>query len=279
MKFLTLIFLCVLPAFAQKTLLDFSAGNNGNQIDAVTLSNSIHGSPCTIEIVNSPAGMTYDSFGQRPLNGYADLSGYGIFDGAGGCGLRGDLSQSCHYVRAYPCITNSSASVGCWFFTDLTETPGVNFDVLTLFSNWAGDFVNADLEACGLDNRLTFVMENNSLIEPGVVIKPNKWYWLTLAYHINGSNWLGVFDETGTNQIGMVAAPLISTNLPALVYFGNSSDCIASFPTNHIWEDSILFDFSANPQWPLLPGSTGLQVIDCQQVYAGSLSNKSAESQ
>ena len=97
--------------------------------------------------------------------------------------------------------------------------------------------------------------------------------WVCIGYNVaGGSNAVAIYTVNGT-LIGEASVPYNGTNRPASLRFGNSNSNVGgSFPTNHIWEDSIIIDISDNPEWPLLPGRNNrANVINVGTANIGNL--------
>lgn len=254
----------------QRGLIDLENATGG-QMTVADVQSSVRGTPVTISTAGL-VGMTNASFAHRELSNWAKFSPYGVFKGTGTNGLQGDFNFPTNYFVASLPVASSNASVGCWVYTDLPYEEGVNFDCpFTIFTQYAGDFIAVNLQLEGSGTQLKFALENFGAGIPVVNFQRTNWYWLTAALKVNGSNSIALYDATGTNQISRSDTAWTSTNLCSFFTFGTSHNAISSKPGYKVYIDSILYDFSDNAVFPLLPGDAAVRVRSVTNLIAGEL--------
>jgi len=249
--------LCMILRHADEVITDFSAGTNGNALDATTLDASTFGVAGTNWSL-SGTNMTYAVAAKAAFGG--SIPTQLVNPWPGDVGLVGanvykDDTSSRSAIFAFPSIATLVCSGGVWFRTDYPNDSMPNIDILIIQGD-DGNYVNIPFQGTGstlrINSEFAGVSGDDKTGVP-VAISSNTWYWLTLRYSADVSipHAIRVYDSS-LNQVGNEqSATPTSTGLANRVNIG--APWSAGESGYNLRFSGLLMSYQRSCRWPLLP--------------------------
>lgn len=144
-------------------------------------------------------------------------------------------------------------TVGCYMKLDITETVTNGHDEITIQAGDGTDF--AVLQAIRPGDDLILRVHTNAGTSSGLIITPNKRYWMTLMFDSpNGLARLAVYDPTNWSLVGTQELTLLTGKLASIVYLcrrDGHGDSPAVSEDSYSYVSQIMI--KTDGTWPLLP--------------------------